>query len=152
MRTLAPLLAVLLCGACLSAEQQPLAWSHDRPVADWISTGLVAANVLTETVVAWRTDDRRHALGCEAVNVGLTVGVAELTKRVIHRTRPDGSDQRSFFSEHTAIASAATGWRLNVSVPIAIGAGYLRGAARKHFSSDIVTGAVIGGLFSRVCR
>lgn len=133
------------------AEDQPLAWDRGRPVADWISTGLVGANIAGSTWHAWRAERRGHALGCLALTNGLTLTVNEVVKRLVHRERPDGSDNKSFYSMHTALASVNAGWRVNVSIPIAIGAGYGRAAADKHFLSDIAVGAAAGGLTARIC-
>lgn len=146
------LLVLLLAAPAAAQETQPLAWSDGRRAADWISTGLVAGQLGAETRQAWRAADRRAALGCLGWRVGLTVGVAELTKRLVHRERPDGSDRHSFYSEHTALAVVATGWRVQVSVPVAIGAGYLRMGAGKHYATDVAVGAIAGLVAREVCH
>lgn len=154
MRLLAvSLLALLLASPAAAQETQPLAWSTThRQLADAISTALVTANLAGATVTAWRSDDRRHAFTCLAIRNGLEVASAEIVKRLVHRTRPDGSDRFSFYSEHTALATVNAGWRVSVSLPIAIGAGYGRAAADKHYLTDIAVGAGAGWLGSRVCR
>lgn len=146
------MITVLLVAVLLQGETQPAAWTTHRKLADGISTGLVGVNVAGSVIEAWRHSDRKHALGCVALRNGLTVGSVELVKLVVHRTRPDGSDRKSFYSEHTALAAVNTGWRLQVSLPIMIGAGYGRAAAGKHFATDILTGAGVGLLSVRVCR
>lgn len=151
-RLLTIILVAFLLATPAHAEDQPLAWDHGRPIADWISTGLVGANVVGSTWHAWQAEHRGRALGCLALTNGLTLGVNEVVKRLVHRERPDGSDNKSFYSMHTALASVNAGWRVNVSVPIAIGAGYGRAAADKHFLSDIAVGAAAGGFTARLCR
>lgn len=128
-----------------AAEPTPLKWPADkRPIADSISNWVVAANLVVDSIHSWRSDDRRAAFTCQALRVGVTLGVAELTKRIVHRTRPDGSDNKSFYSMHTALAMQASGWKLQIGVPIALGAGYFRRAANKHFLTDIAAGAIAG--------
>lgn len=146
------LLLLIALSAPAHAETQPLAWTTHRSLADAISTALVAADIGGEVVTAWRAPDRRHALTCAAIRNGLAVGAAELVKHVVHRERPDGSDDKSFYSEHTSLAMANAGWRVSISIPIAIGAGYWRAAADKHYLTDIAVGAGTGWLASKVCQ
>lgn len=144
-------LLVLLLASPVYAEDQPAAWKAQRGAADWISTGLVGLQLGADVVHVWKQPDRWSAVRCEALRIGLTVGAAEVTKRLVHRTRPDGSDQMSFFSEHTALATVAAGWNVSASIPIAFGAGYGRAAANKHYWSDIAVGAAVGILARKVC-
>jgi membrane-associated phospholipid phosphatase len=133
-------------------------WTNHQRIADNLSTFLVGATLAGETVRAFRSDDRKAALVREGVAVGLTVGLAELTKRLVHRTRPDRSDRLSFFSEHTALAfvpvglTAGVGWSYVVNVPIGFEVGALRVAANKHWASDVLTGAAVGWLSGTVAR
>lgn len=143
---------LLLAAAPARAEQNPLAWASHGALARHLSDGAVWANITAETVASLRANNRGHALGCQALRTGLVVGVAELTKALVHRTRPDGSDRKSFFSEHTALAFVNTGWRYQISVPIALGTGYLRPAANRHYVTDVLVGAGVGVLASRVCQ
>jgi membrane-associated phospholipid phosphatase len=152
MRTARFVLVALLIAAPVSAESNPLRWASNRKAADWLSTGLVAGNIVGETLASLHAPDRKHALGCQALRTGIALGAAEGTKLLVHRTRPDGSDRKSFFSEHTALATVSTGWRFGVSIPIAMGAGYGRGAADKHYLTDIATGALVGLLARTVCH
>ncbi len=142
---------VLTFAAPASAEENPLKWRYTKP-ADVISTGLVFGQIGLEAWSNFRAPDRRHALGCMALRNGLAIGATELTKALVHRTRPDASDRKSFFSEHTALASLNSGWRFQVSVPIAISTGYLRSAANKHFASDVIVGAGVGALVRFACN
>ena len=132
-------------------ETQPAAWSAHRSAADWISSGLVVGQLGAATWYAGTSDDRGHQLGCLALRAGVTIGSAEVTKRLVHRTRPDASDRKSFYSEHTALATVASGWRFQIGIPIAIGTGYLRMAADKHFASDVAVGAFAGLLTRKLC-
>lgn len=142
---------LLLLSAPLAAEDNPLKWSSHRPIADWVSTGLVGVNVAGDTIGAWRADDRRHAFLGLACRDAIAIGVSEVVKRLVHRTRPDGSDRMSMPSEHTALAVATGGWSVGFGYTIAIGAGELRGAANKHHVSDIGVGFGVGLVARKVC-
>jgi membrane-associated phospholipid phosphatase len=148
----AALLVLLLVPTPALAETNPLAWKGHATLAARISDAAVWAQIGGETVASLRAERRGRALGCQALRTGLVVGVSELTKAVVHRTRPDGSDRKSFYSEHTALAFVNTGWRYQVSVPIALGVGYLRPAANKHYVTDVLVGAGVGALAERICR
>jgi|SRR5579859_368694 len=145
MKSLCIGLLILTLAAPVSAETNPLAWKSNQQVADWLSTGGVAASIGLDTLHNWNDPHRGEALKCEAFRLGMTVGIAELTKAFVHRTRPDGSDNKSFFSEHTALAAAsATGWKLGIG--FTIGVGYGRMAANKHYGTDVLVGAGVGAL------
>jgi membrane-associated phospholipid phosphatase len=144
--------AAIALVALLAQETQPAAWSGHRRIADAASTAAVAANVGAELVAAWRAPHRGQALRCEALRHGILLAATEGTKALVHRTRPDGSDRKSFYSEHTALAVLDSGWKLELSIPIALGAGYGRAAAGKHYTSDILVGAAAGLLAGRICR
>ncbi len=147
---------VLLLVACLwpasglaqtpidTGTRDALRWSEGRTAADWIGTGLVAGALVVPCV----RDRTWRCVGNEAVQVGIGVGVAELSKLLVHRTRPDASDRKSFFSEHTTLACAVTirtkAWAVCPAV------GYLRIAADKHWLTDVGTGAVAGALLAQV--
>lgn len=80
-----------------------------------------------------------------------TFGVTQLTKYVVHRTRPDQSNDNSFFSGHSSAAftSAALMCRFKKkicvpSIALASSVGILRITAGKHFLSDVIVGAYMG--------
>lgn len=146
------LLLVLLLASPVYAEDQPSALAPEhRTLADAISTGFVVAQLTADTIVNFRSPQRTRALLEEACSVGLAVGIAEVTKHFVHRLRPDGSDWKSFFSEHTAVTDAARGWSLHVGYVLTVGAAYGRAAANKHHWSDIAFGFGVGELTQRVC-
>jgi len=94
------------------------------------------------------------------LSTGATLVAVEMLKHTVHATRPDGSDNKSFPSGHTAIAfSAATfmdrrygePWRQrygNWAIPTLYGAAALTGIARveanRHHWGDVLAGAAIG--------
>lgn len=138
----------LLCTT--SARAQDSAWSPGTPrkVADWTSTALVGINVGADAIHSFRNHCGKEFL----FRTGFTVGIAELTKLLVHRERPDHSDNKSFFSEHTALAVSSSGYRLSFGIPISFGAGYLRIAAAKHFDTDVLAGTGVGLLSSHVFK
>lgn len=142
----------LLWPAPARAEENPLRWVGHERLAARISDVAVWAQMGAETIASLRAEHRGHALGCQALRTGLTIGAAEITKTLVHRTRPNGENNKSFYSEHTALAFVASGWRYQVSVPIALGTGYLRPAANKHYVTDVLVGAAVGAAVSRVCK
>lgn len=136
----------------LTLEPNWLAWSTaERHKADVASTALVFANIGLESWHTFRSADRGRAFGCQAFRMGVTITAAEVVKRTVHRTRPDGSDQMSFYSEHTALAMVNSGWRWQIGIPVALGAGYFRSAANRHFPSDVAVGALAGFFARKVC-
>lgn len=144
-------LVLMLAATSAKAEETP-AWAKGRSIADWTSTALDAASIGSDTWKAWHAPDRRRALTHEALRYGITVGTSELVKHLVSRTRPDGSDRMSFWSEHTAIASTGRGFGFSVSVPMDLAVGYLRMAADKHYPSDVGVGAAVGWLVNAVVR
>lgn len=137
---------VLLIGCVPAAAQgvgpdeairDGLAWSpRYQGIADKVSTGLVVGALVAPCLFerSWR------CVGNEGIRVGLAVGVAELVKHTVHRDRPNGRDNKSFFSEHTAVTCAAVaGSRLWAVCP---SVAYLRVAADWHWTSDVLVGSV----------
>lgn len=142
------LLLVLLVPTLAAAEPTPLRLTGHERIPARLSDGLVAAQIGLAVKDAWQAPDRRHALGCLALENGLALGATEFLKRVVHRTRPDGSDQLSFPSGHTALAAVnARGWRWSVTANVAIG----RQMAGKHYLTDTLGGFALGAGLGRLC-
>jgi membrane-associated phospholipid phosphatase len=88
-----------------------------------------------------------------AYSIGSATVIAQIGKALVHEERPDGSDNNSFPSGHTAnaFASATTlqrryGWQTGVpAYAVATLTGVARERARKHHWYDVLAGAVIGG-------
>lgn len=101
--------------------------------------------------------DRTIILGISAV---LTAGSVELVKRTTHEMRPDGSDDLSFPSGHTATAFASaeflrqeykdvSPWYGIAGYAAATATGALRMYNNKHWFSDVVAGAGFGILSTK---
>ena len=155
MRALVALLIVLLLLAALvliaspaSAQDTHTAWTPEhRSIADGLSTALVGMQIGSDVLKAWKSPQRRDALLCKLLTIGASVGVAEAMKHAVNKTRPDGSDNLSFPSEHTMLATSSRqthGWAMAASVSIAFSTAYFRTAADKHDTVDVSAGAAIG--------
>lgn len=160
------LLAVLLACWSVHASAQPL--PIDRPVhafpsagarqaADVVSWGTVLAAVALDTKASWDNPERGRAFALQGVRLGVTYGAVLIVKQLTHRIRPCapacGIDDpsSSFYSAHTAyVFSTLGGPRLAVSLPLAVSTGGLRIVAGKHWLSDVLVGAGVGFLTSKI--
>lgn len=153
MRTF--ILVLLLAAPVSAQETQPSAWpAGHRKLADGISWATVTTNVALDSWHAWEhpTTTRKHAVLCTLGRYGVTSVAMHVTKVIVHRERPDHSDNHSFYSGHTAFGFVSSGWRWEIGIPLAIGTGYHRAAANKHYWSDIAVGAGAGLLAQLVCK
>lgn len=128
-----------------------LAWSPPaRPVADWVSYGTVAAGL----GLSCAQDRTRRCYTRAGLRIGATVAIAETTKRFVHRERPDKSDRKSFFSEHTALACVGgfSSKRELAAAALCASTAYLRVSAKRHYVTDVLTGAALGFGLSRIGR
>lgn len=128
-----------------------------RTVADVASWGTVAAAELLDTKASWDAPNRLHAFEMQGARVGVTYAAVFAAKLLTHRARPCAPDcgidnpDYSFFSGHTALAfSTLGGPRLAFSLPLAVSTGGLRVAAGKHYLTDVLAGAAVGALTSRL--
>ena len=89
-----------------------------------------------------------------AIMLGLTWG----TKKLVSEWRPDGSDEDSFFSGHTAKSFLAAeliridygGWYGVGAYTVACGVGALRLYNNRHWLNDVLAGAGVGILSARM--
>lgn len=145
-------LACVLTSVVRAAEENPLRWRAHEGTANTISNVLVGTQLGAHLWTAWRADDKKHAgleLLCENV---LASGTTEILKHVVHRTRPDGSDRLSWPSGHTTSLVVNGGWKVGVSIPIAIGGAAAKLAGNRHYPSDLAGGAAVALLAQWVCR
>jgi membrane-associated phospholipid phosphatase len=146
-------LATLLAAPMAHGETNPFALPKQyRAAAGRVSDGLVASALALDTWHSFRSDRRKAAFGCQALRMGLSMGVNVAVKNLVHRDRPDHSNRYSFYSGHSSNAMAASGWRYSVHVPIALATGAGRMMANKHYPSDVAVGLMAGWLSSRACR
>lgn len=125
-------------------------YADDTKLADWGSWATAITNVTFDTVHSFRAPNKREALTKQGVRLGLTIGTSELIKRIVHKTRPDGSDDKSFWSEHSAIAAASQGWNYYVGGSLTFGTMAGRVEAKRHYKLDVGVGASVGTLFGLI--
>jgi len=144
----------LLWCCVLSASAASSAWADNglnwKNGSDLLAVGLPAL----AAGAAWGQQDA-EGIKQLTLTMASTVGAAELLKRTVKATRPDGSDDKSFPSGHTAVAFAAARFmdkRYAQQVapyrPWLYAAAGLTGVARveadKHYWRDVAAGAVLG--------
>lgn len=133
------------------AEPTPLRWDSHTTVAEFVGRGMLGTQMALAVRDAWKAPRRGRAMGCLALENATTILLSELVKHLVHRRRPDGSDNLSFWSEDTAL-SAVNARRTGPRLGIVVGVALMRNAAGKHHISDVTAGAVAGGLMSQLCR
>ncbi|MGU3375101.1 phosphatase PAP2 family protein [Chryseobacterium sp. M5A1_1a] len=90
-----------------------------------------------------------------AMSIGISTAIVVPTKRLTRQERPDGSNNQSFPSGHTAIAFASAEflrreyWHVSpwigvAGYAVATGTGILRMYNNKHWLGDVAAGAGIG--------
>jgi hypothetical protein len=134
-----------------SLDPSNLAWqTQNQNKAAILSDITVTAAILEDTYESWKSSDRKKAFAQQSFRTSIDVGLVELVKLVVHRQRPDKSDNKSFFSEHTELA--AMGYNLKFAIPLGVSTGYFRIAADKHYLTDVLVGLVAGVVTSRFIK
>ncbi len=124
-----------------------LTWANG---SDMLAVGLPALAAGS----AWSQGDT-EGLKQLTYTMATTVGAAEVLKNTVHSVRPDGSDNKSFPSAHTAVAFAAVRYmdkRYSAEIapytPWLYAAAGLTGVARvqanKHHWQDVLAGGALG--------
>lgn len=149
VKVLSIILAVLLTASTVQAQQLPTAGERRAAdVASYVTLGTVMA---LDVRAAWKSQDRAHALQMLGARALVTYAWASIAKGLTQRVRPDGSDAQSFYSMHTAMAFQTLGGpRLAFVLPLSGSTGGLRVAAGKHWVTDVLVGAGVGALTSRI--
>jgi hypothetical protein len=118
--------------------------ADERKIADIVSYGTVAAQLTFNTIHNWREPDRKKKIIMEGVKTFFTIAASETVKGFIHEDRPDRSDNKSFWSEHSAIAGANMGWNYKIGFSLTFATMSGRVIAKKHHVWDTVFGALAG--------
>jgi membrane-associated phospholipid phosphatase len=138
----------VLSGACSSAFAGGAnSWSS---ASDLLAVGLPAL----AAGVTWAQGDTEGAKEL-TYSLGGAFAITTVLKKSIHSSRPDGSDNESFPSGHTAVAFAAVrymdkryGAELAPYTPWLYAAAGLTGVARvqanKHHWQDVLAGGALG--------
>lgn len=131
-----------------------LAW-QDTKTADTISDWSLYAITAWPIVEAINNDETTKRLGALGTAHYLSWITTQYVKNSAARPRPDGSDTKSFFSGHTSAAFTGAAYicgtensqKCGLALGIASSTGYLRIAGKRHWATDVLTGAAIGSLF-----
>ena len=142
-----------------------LAWDNTKDAVRYSDYTLWASSIYPYAYVLGKSDTNGHnrikRLTTIATVQVLNSALTDLMKIRAKRTRPDGSDTRSFYSGHSssAFANAAlvchsdrkTKHRVNCITVLSLAAStaYFRLAGRRHHFSDIVMGVGVGFAFGR---
>lgn len=153
MKTLAAVLLLLVIAAPAAAQEPtPFRWTSHEAIPARISDAAVAGQVLVETIHSWRAPDRWDALQHQGCRTLVAWALSEGLKRLIDRERPNHADHKSFPSMHTALAVANSHYQPAIGASVAVTVAWGRQASGWHYGSDVVAGAGIGVLASRVCQ
>lgn len=143
----------------LALAAAPLALMASPAQAQDEETWATATDVAVGGLVLWSVavplieGDEDGALEA-GLSIAAAQGITQLLKRVVDKPRPDGSNNRSFPSGHTATAFAAASSILErrgadegiPAMTLAALVGHGRVEARKHDWQDVLAGAAIGGV------
>ncbi len=133
----------------------------DASGAVWVASGVAAPS--GDGTTDW-IEAKVKGFGVEGGAGAVTLGTVEALKNTAHRRRPDGSDNQSFPSGHSAGAAffatvasrniEALSWSPGETTAAQIGLGALTAAtawarveADKHYPSDVLAGIAIGHFF-----
>ncbi len=129
--------------------------------AAWVATGLAAPS--GNNGQEWM-EAKTRGFGMEGAAGAVTLGAVEVLKNTAHRTRPDGSDNQSFPSGHSAgsaffaaaalrnidalslSAGATTASRIGLDA-LTLATSWARVEANQHYPSDVLAGIAIGHFF-----
>lgn len=137
-----------------------LQWRHSATIDD-IAQFVPAATMLLPS--GWLPDNgydwRRRALLTLTAEI-ITEAIVQPTKRLVSAPRPDGSDNHSFPSGHTARAFMGAEllrqthgtWTGIAGYAFATGVGVLRICNRRHALTDVIAGAGVGILSAQFAR
>lgn len=159
----AKMIGIVGAGALVAShwDSQSLDEAQERFPVSKFSAGNIGGGFLLQmgagfgvyTAARLVHNEKLSAVGGDLIRAQiLSQGVVQVSKVLAHRQRPDGSDNFSFPSGHTASAFATAsvlqkyyGWR--VGVPTYGFGAYVAAArmsANKHNFSDVLMGAAIG--------
>lgn len=140
-------LILLLPSALCASDPLPSCRRAVRTSTDVIAVAMPAATLTAMLAIGdWQ------GLKQGALTAVTAAGVTYILKYSIHKRRPDGSDNHSFPSMHTATAFADAaflqrryGWKIGVpAYALAAYVGWGRTYGRKHDWLDVCVGAALG--------
>lgn len=129
------LAAIILAIGFVSPAQ-----ADEKRVWDIVSYGTASTNITLDSVHAIKT----HTVRKHLIKTGIVIGTSELIKLLVHEERPDKSDNKSFWSEHTGLAGVSTAYDKRIGLTFTVLTGTGRVLADKHHWWDVVAGGAIG--------
>lgn len=126
------------------------AQADEKKIADITSYVTVFTQIGLDTFRSLRSDNKKKELIQQGIRTGSTIGLSELVKALVHEERPDHSDNKSFWSEHSALGCTATslktsdGWQFKLGIALAIGTPVGRVVGEKHHWWDTAVGCGVG--------
>lgn len=131
---------------------EALAWDNKELAGDISDWGLYGSIVAPYVRMFPRKKDRWRRFGTIAVTQIGGALLSDVVKMRTKRTRPNGQDDRSFFSGHTSISFIGAGLICSykrdafcyTGLAVAGLTGYLRISAKKHWLSDVLVGMGVG--------
>lgn len=153
MSLLRPYLALATAALVSAAPAQASSEEDWATASDVVRAALVVAAVGTPVI-----EEDWQGMRQAGYSIGATYLVTEGLKQAFPSMRPDGSDNRSFPSNHTSLsfAAAATihdrqGQTAGIVAHVAAAfVGVARVEARKHRWGDVIAGAAIGEAAGRL--
>lgn len=128
-----------------------------QKAADIASWGTYLGAASLDAVDVWQSDNRTRGYVTMGARDAVVAAAVWSIKKAVHRTRPcapacgiDNADS-SFLSGHTAFATSSINWRGNhkaVQLSLAVGTGAGRIIGKKHWLTDVLAGAALGGAAS----
>jgi len=146
-RIFGPLRVTFFVLTCLTSWMVSASEQSYRTTSDVLALGLP----VVAAAISVAQDDGSGFLQL-AKSEAFTLLSVEILKRATHKTRPNGEDDRSFPSGHSAVAFAAAqymyqrgGWEYGVPAYLAASAvAYSRVRANEHYWRDVLAGAALG--------
>lgn len=148
---------VLALATAVSAQvgTETLAWAPEhRALADALGTAAVIGQGVAAAITsvkAWHDGDHKPAFknGC---SIATAMIAASTLKAIVHEERPNGVDNHSFPSGHSAAAASLSGWNFTFGISVASFTGLTRVNANwHHLWKDVVPGEAIGALAQVGC-
>lgn len=124
---------------------------YAQNLSNTLSNISVYTSIALDTYDSYKYENKKKSFGCQAIRLGTSNAINFTVKQLVHKTRPDGSDNKSFYSNHTSNAAISSGWNWKIGIPLAITTGGLRIAAKKHDYIDVSVGMLAGLVATRIC-
>lgn len=128
------------------------AW-EDVETADAISDWTLYTMLAWPIVESLKGPDSVKKLAALGAGHYMSSSLTHWTKSRANRVRPNGKGEESFFSGHTSAAFSSAAFlcatenedKCAIGLGLATATGYLRISARKHWTTDVLIGAFVGG-------